>query len=476
MTILYATTGAPVPVYDTAGRLVWGDAPAPDPDPGPGPEPNPDDLTTAWHGEHTALMQPSWSHIIRVGPGREHTTLDTAVTAARGAGPSNAGEAPRSTFFNIPHRSGRVAGWRTAIILDPGTYQVSVLDLGDGIDLLGNGDSRGDVVVQTDGTATGRYALRFYGSMYAANLTLHHVAGAAGNNYPMHGSTIAGTTHFTAVFDNVHFLEDNPGAASGIAGWDMPDGMNATMYRCRFETTTDSYAGVNFHNMPGQTIGVECDFIECETDPRYPLAVSYAYTPGIGRWATHGCTHLDGTPIPDQEAINGGTPTAPSAPVLPEGGITSMEASKYAPTSPVGIDGTQPVTLPAGQTWIVPLPAGSMMAEGIALDITDPGAGVAAALWVGSGAVPSWHLLWPTWTTTTGTVTLPTTRWRVWVERDPRLTFWLAVTTKTGAAMQGAVVPGARIHEKATPDEGLSKVAEGAALPAGTVVPVGRLV
>lgn len=470
MTTLYTTTGAPVPVYDTTGRLIWGT------DPGPGPEPHPDDLSTAWHGEHSATIQPEWTHMIRVGPGREHTSLTTAITAAREAGQSNAGEAPRSTFFNIPHRSGRPYSWRTVIVLDPGVYEVPILDLGDGIDLLGNGDSRDGVVLRSDGTASGRYVLRFYGSMYAANLTLEHAPGAGGNNYPMHGSTIAGTSQFTAVFDNVHFLEDNPGAASGIAGWDMPDGMKATMYRCRFETTTDSYAGVNFHNMPNQTVGVECDFIECETDPRYPLTVTYAYTPGIGRWATHGCTHLDGTPIPDEEAIDGGTPTTASAPALPEGGITAMEASKYTPTSPVGIDGTQPVTLPAGQTWIVPLPAGSMMAEGITLDITDPGTGVAAALWAGSGDVPSSHLLWPAWTTTTGTVTLPTTRWRVWVERDPRLKFWLAVTTRAGATMQGAVVPGARIHEKANPDEGVSTAVAGEALPAGTIVPVGRLV
>ena len=469
MTTLYTTTGTPVPVYDTTGRLVWGA------DPGPDPEPHPDGLTTAWHGEHTALMQPSWSHIIRVGPGREHTTLNTAVTAAREAGPSNAGEAPRPTFFNIPHRSGRVAGWRTAIVLDPGTYQVSILDLGDGIDLLGNGDSRGDVVVQTDGTAAGRYALRFYGSMYAANLTLHHAAGATGNNYPMHGSTVPGASQFTAVFDNVHFLEDNPGAASGIAGWDMPDGMAATMYRCRFETTTESYAGVNFHNMPGQEYGVACDFIDCEVDARYSLAVRYTASPAIGRWSRRGCVTLEGTPIPDAEAANGGPESTPGPLDLPTAGITAQEAAKYEPQQPIGIPATEAVTLPAGRTWIVPLPDGAMLADTVELDVIDPGTGVTAALWVGSGDTPSTYLLWPNWSTASGTVALPTTRWRVFVERDPRLTFWLAVTTKSGATVQGAVIPGARVHEKASNDEGLTPSQAGTPVPAGTVVPVGRL-
>lgn len=468
MAALFDTAGTPVPVYDTAGRVVWGEDPSP---------PAPDDFTTDWHGEHTLTMQPEWEHIIRVGPGREHASIQTAVTAARAAGNSNAGEAPRYAFFNIAHRSGRPYYWRTVIVLDPGEYEVRILDLGDGIDLLGNGDSRDQVIVRTDGTATGRYALRFYGSMYAANLTLHHAAGATGNNYPMHGSAVAGTTHFTAVFDNVHFLEDSPGAASGIAGWDMPDGMKATMYRCRFETTSDSYAGINFHNMPGQSVGVEADFIECETDERYPPRVRYTASPALGRWSTHGCQTLTGAAIPDREAVNGGPETGPSSePTIPVGAMTDDERSKYEPLSPVGIPATQPVTIPAGETLIVPLPTGAGLVDSIRLNVVEAGTGVAAALWAGAGDVPSAHLLWTSSATATGTITLPTTRWRVFIERDPGLTFWLAVTSKSGAVLQGAVVAGARVHAKATNDEGLSTAKAGIPLPAATAVPVGQLI
>lgn len=309
------------------------------------PDPDPNALNTAWHGEHTATMQPDWDNVFRVGPNREYTTLSSALTAAS------------ATPYG-GYRGGIRTGFaRSVIVLDPGTYNAHAADsqygviFGRGVDIIGNGATRDDVQLITSSAS---YNLYPWENFYLANMTVRQNQGPTGHNYSFHGSDplLYERRDFTSIIDNVNFICSNTGA-TGIAGWDMPRGTRAFIYRSRFESTVGSKA-VIFHDMEYKD--VEGLMLECAADVALPA--------GTKTWNI-GCTTLDGTPIADTYQFEGVTTSiGPELPMsLPVDGMTTTEAAKYSG----GLQATGTEVVPAypstanlsgftaGRTYFIPV-------------------------------------------------------------------------------------------------------------------------
>lgn len=428
-------------------------------------------VNTTFDGPHSATLRPAWDHVVNVGPTRTHTTVAAGVAHARTMPFATSGAAPSGQSLGIAARGGRPVHARTLVLLDPGTYDLTAInDMGDGIDLMGNGNTRADVVVRTTGEA--RYALRFWGSMYAANLTLRHDAQATGNNYPMHGSTTSGTRDFTAVLDNVAFYENNA-LASNIAGWDMPPGMRAYLYRCHFDSH-DGNGTIVFHDMHGSD--AEVYYIECAADKPMNLSLG-TYGTSVGKYVRIGCTTLDGTPLPDVVSVNGGPATAYSdgLPALPSAAITATEEAKYLPLATTGTlispsYGTTATATPVDdRTYYIPLGALSQAAlvKALRLSVVDAGTGVSLNLYVGTDERPNTPMNWNAYKTTTGAVEF----WNaganggIFMERDQR--FWVGVRCKGGAQVAcSTTVPGV-LYEDGGTDWNGAKL-----WPAATLTPV----
>lgn len=396
--------------------------------------PSPDGLRTVADGELSAALRPTWGRVVRVGPTRPITTIVEGFEEARRSPWASSGFQPLSTGNNlgIPGRGGRPYHGRVLVLLDPGTYDMpSLQSIGSGIDLAGNGDSPADVTVRTvDGT---RYALYFWGSIYVYNLTLHHSDGASGNNYAMHGSTVDRTTDFTAVLDNVHFYEENQNAGN-IAGWDMPTGMRAYVYRCRFDSH-DGNGTIVFHDMAGSD--VECYFVECSSDTPMKMTLGVSGTE-IGGYIRYGCTTLAGDPLPNIQSLNGEPETAYTGPVpaTVPGGMTDAEASKYIPLATPGTRtgpdyGTLTTMTPAsGRVYYVPvtLDEAAFVVDSVTLSTGDPG--VAVGLYSSREGKPYGGLIWGNYSTSGGDATAEPSHYPlIFLERRNPLFLGVRVST-----------------------------------------------
>lgn len=317
-------------------------------------DPDLDALKTSWFGEHSGAMQPEWETVLRVGPTRTLSTIADGLAAARATPYAKPGDSGNSRLA-----AGVRTGFnRTVIVLDPGTYEcVSPQLIGQGIDLIGNGDTRDEVILHN---TTQNYCVMPWQGFYLANMTLHHGLGPTGNNYAMHGSVVDAWEQrdFTSIIDNVSMFDEN--TLSGIAGWDMPKGTRAFVYRTRFESATGH--GIVFHDEAGSD--VETLFLECEADA--PLYVSLGIQdPPVGKTWVVDCTELDGTPIANSTKINGVTSDPPTGipTTLPTAGMVASEATKYAagiaapgieltPTFP---DQTNLSGFTPGRTYYIPI-------------------------------------------------------------------------------------------------------------------------
>lgn len=292
----------------------------------------------SWFGPKTKLMQPDWTHIVDVGPNHTLKTLQDGLNAARQKPFAAPGYAPEASYMNLRARGGRPYYARTVVRLWPGTYSITASsDIGDGVDVIGMGNTHKDVTIYTSGAIN--YNIRTFGSLYLANLTVHHDEGATGNNYCFHGSHSGGTRDFTTVFDNVHFKDTNS-TSTGIVGWDMPPGTQAILYRCDL-TTTRAITGdrVVFHDMPG-TSHLHVSFVECTIDVPDEMNIGYSYTTNTGVAVNLRCKNSDGTPIPDRKQVNHHTapwePATEADVVYPEKCIRPVEVDKYVPKTVAG--------------------------------------------------------------------------------------------------------------------------------------------
>ena len=464
------------------GLLAGGQVTTPAPDPEPAPVTA---LNLTYSDATSDAARPEWRHIIHVGPARAITTVEDGVLAATRTGYAQPDAIPSAGSFGAPARGGRPVHARTLVLLDPGTYTLTKInDAGYGIDIMGNGDARDDVVIRTNGTADVRYALRMWGTIHVSNLTLKLESGAAGNNYPAHGSDPGGPQHHTAIFDNVRFVDNNP-SAYGIVGWDMPSGMRAYHYRCRFESTTGH--GVIYHDMPNNVNGVEAYWIDCEADA--DLSIGYTATPKRGRWVTSGCTTLDGTPVPDREAVDGAAPAAFSgpAPTMPAEGITEADRAKYLPLAAPGaviapLAGARSTFTPVDdRTYYIPvgLPPEAALVKSVRLAVANAGAGVSCNLYVGTSARPTAPVQWNAYKTATGDVEFAQAGKVSFLERDPVVQFWIGVRCKGGAQIEGAPAPAGVVYEdggtdwngaKLWPTSTPTTVAQGEMVPAPVIV------
>lgn len=405
----------------------------------PPPTAPPASINMAFAGAETPTLMPQWDHVINVGPTRTYTTVKAAVNAAQRTPYALRGTTAATPLLPKAGRGGRMVHARTLVLLDPGTYTLDAInDTGTGgVDLMGNGDTREDVVIRTNGTTDVRYALRFYGSVYVANLTLKLEPGAAGNNYPMHGSD-GGGKHYTAVFDNVHFLESNP-TAYGIAGWDMPNGMRAYHYRCRFESTTGH--PIIYHDMPGNTEGVHAYFVECAADVDWPTLV----TPNVGKPAlmvAYDCTTLNGSPRPNVRSVDGGTPgTTATRPDPIVAAITEAEAGKSLPLADAGVltpaYGQVAMASPVpDRTYYVRLPnEKAALVKSLRLAVQNAGDGVSINLYAGTESHPGVPVQWNRWARATGDVDFTDVNGATtFLERYPER-YWLGVRCQAGAVV-----------------------------------------
>ena len=289
------------------------------------------DAGDAGGGAISDLIRPQWHAVYHVGPSRAHTTISAAVTAARtyANGYSKDGQGFDGSLLNLRGRGGKPAFHRSLIALDPGTYtETANLELGDGIDLIGLGASRDDVVIVN---GTSNYNVRSYGSIYIANLTLHHAQGPTGNNYGFHGSHVPGISNITTIFDNVKFFDTNTGS-TGIVGYDMTGGMMLFFNKCRFESTTGR--GNILHDETGYTTGITTVFLECEAD--VALNVDHSRVGKGQAWVTD-CKMLDGTTRASTVTIDTGTAqTTKARPPHPSRGMTDNERHRYFPTKAKG--------------------------------------------------------------------------------------------------------------------------------------------
>lgn len=353
------------------------------------------------------LIRPRWHAVYHVGPTRPYTTVSAAVTAARAYGNGYAKDAQgpeATTLMNLRSRGGRPAFHRSLIAIDPGTYtETTNLELGEGIDMIGLGASRDDVVIVN---STSLYNVRSFGSVYIANLTLHHAQGPTGNNYPFHGSNIAGVSNITAIFDNVKFLDTNT-ASSGIVGYDMTGGMMLFFHKCRFESTTGH--NLVLHDMAGYTTGVVTVFLECESDVALTVSLSAV---GKGQtWVTD-CKTLTGTARQNTVLVDLGTAQNTTArPPAPIQGMTYEERQRYYPTRAKGpatlltpdYPDLSPQTVTAGRVYYIPLPPMefSALVNKVRTLVTTAAGTIAAGLYLEKNATgkPNDPLIWANATT-----------------------------------------------------------------------------
>ena len=386
----------------------------------------------------SAALQPTWHQILRVGPTRSHTAIESAIIAARAA------------YAHPAHH-------RILIAVDPGTYTPStLLAVGDGIDIAGMGASRDDVTIKT---TTINYSLLAWSTVYVANLTLWKDPGSLGNTYPLHGSVTRGTGH-TDTYDNVRFYDNHPDAF-GAAGWDMTNGTRAWLHRCSFESAYGH--GIVFHDISGSD--VETVYLLCTSDltPPNPFPNPLTQPTKIGQTWIVGCTKLDGTPYPDTYELNkdGQTPFTGTIPLPAHPGMAEPEYSRYWPTTigtpvqhtPTGTLGD--VTLTAGRMYYVPLPP--MTATGwvdrVTLPVTSAPGQVAFTLYRGTPNQPDWTYLWyPGWTTASdGNVTQTPPAGKFLLERGE--SYWVGVRATNAITARGATRAGCFYRDDAPADE-----------------------
>lgn len=333
-----------------------------------------DILISKSDGPLSGGVRPTWHAVLRVGESRTLKTFDAAITAARALPGATTNFGQGTYYYNMPARGRRVVDNRVLILFDPGTYQQTDLNMttiSDGIDLVGVGSSREDVVLKTN---TINYNLRSWGSNYVKNLTLWHDQGPTGNNYCYHMNSIAGTYGYVNIFDNVWFRDSNT-ASSGCVGVDGQDGQVLGFYRCKFTSSARSATASRLviHDMPNNRYGFKLFYVDCEIDKtEAQLAgdlgpIGYAPTSGPANGgATYqtwrqGCKTIGGPAITDKYWV-GQVETSPSPSLpLPSESISSLERDKYTPRTPAGTyrataSGLEFVALVPLRMYFVPLP------------------------------------------------------------------------------------------------------------------------
>ncbi|GAB3293090.1 hypothetical protein [Pseudoclavibacter terrae] len=324
-----------------------------------------DILISKSDGPLSGGFRPTWHTAIRVGPERTYKTFDAAVTYARTL-PGAAFFSQGTYFKNNATRGRRLVDNRVLILFDPGTYQQTDLGLttvSDGIDFVGVGAAREDVVLKTN---TINYNLRTWGSTYVKNLTIWHDQGPTGNNYCYHMNNVTGTYGYTNLFDNVWFRDTNS-ASSGCVGVDGQDGQLLAFYRCKFTSTRAVTASrLVIHDMPGNRHGFQLMFVDCEIDQPeggsnfglVPIGASSTGGVEYQTWRV-GCKTTAGVAISDKYWVGTTEQGTIAAIPWPSNAMRAIDAGKYTPRLTPGVHQptatTTAVALVPRRLYYVPL-------------------------------------------------------------------------------------------------------------------------
>lgn len=318
--------------------LATGHSPATPPPPiEPPVDPGPPD---AW----TTALTPVWQNVVRVGPTRTHTTINTAWEAVSADGGGFA--APYGGYYGggIFKGAPRIARYRSAIILDPGTYTIlgDRLDSPGGIDIVGaTGDPTDVTIIGGLGGDSPGYVANIWDDFYCAHVTLRipDQISDAGKSYAIHMTwhTLENSPT-TNIFENVIVDDLEATRPGGPLGWDAAD--NSLLYAK--DCTFNGARSMVLHGDATPT-GVQIAFESCNFNiPAIP-----------GESIISNCT-LNGSPVPDSGSI----------PAITNG---SHRPGRYTPsTSTVGPvtlrplastpDDLGPVALSAGHVYYVPIP------------------------------------------------------------------------------------------------------------------------
>lgn len=402
---------------------------------GGGAAPPPADYVTA--------ISPAWQNIVRVGPTRTHTTLDAGLAAAKAENGGIASNSPSTGLYGGGMFSGtpRVARFRTAVVVDPGSYTISshYLDSHGGFDLVGATGNPADVelVVPNHIATTGAtsYVMNLVNDFYTAHVTyrIPKAPVTTGKSYAIHMTWMSSRVPTTNIYENCVIVDEDEGRNGGSIGWDGEDESLLYMKDC----TLMGPRSPILHGRDAQS-GITIALDGCTLN-----------VPGIPGFTgattvTKDCTH-NGQPVPD----SGELPTLTDASHRPERFAPSTATTGPITLTPLPSPPSDigPVALAPGVVYYVPVPVDVAGRIGqVAASMPTPQGSVALGLYtetIDGGFRPAslGGIYQDTPSLAASTVSRglsPTTHWpRGYATRDDRL--WAAIlVTDASARVQGS--------------------------------------